>query len=62
MSKFVRRVLSAAAVVGAFAATSASAGVIPAVINFESISGGNLYFSGDSFTEQGFRMTVDADF
>ena len=62
MSKFVRRLLSAAAVAGAFAATSASAGLIPAVINFESPALTNLYFPGDSFTEQGFRMTVDFDF
>lgn len=62
MSKFVRRLLSAATVVGAFAATSASAGLIPTVINFESPALTSLYFAGESFTEQGFRMTVDFDF
>ena len=62
MSKFVRRLLSAAAVVGAFAATSASAGVIPAVLTFENPALTGLYFAGDSFTEQGFRMTVEFDF
>ena len=62
MSKFVRHLLSAAAVAGAFAATSASAGVIPAVLTFENPALTGLYFAGDSFTEQGFRMTVDFDF
>ena len=60
MSKFVRRVLSAAAVVVAFAATSAGAGVIPAILNFENSAG--FYAPKESFTEQGFRFTVDYDF
>lgn len=57
MKKFVRRLLGAAAVVGAFAALPASA----TVITFDGLPA-TLLFPGDSVTESGYRMTAGFDF
>ena len=57
MSKFVRRLLGAAAVLGACAAVPASA----AVITFDTMPS-TLLFPGDSVSESGYRMTAGFDF
>ena len=57
MSKFVRRLLGAAAVLGVLAALPASA----TVITFDSAPA-TLLFPGDSVSESGYRMTAGFDF
>jgi len=57
MKKMIRQLYISAAIAGAALSPQVHAAT---VIDFESVSTG-LYFSGDSFTQNGYRMTVGFD-
>lgn len=59
MSTFIRKLASGAALVGAALLPQAHAST---VIDFEGAALTGLYFPNDSFTQSGFKMTVDFDF
>lgn len=59
MQRFYRQLVGSAALVGA--AFAAQAHVTPTVIDFEGAGLTGLYFAGDSFSQSGFRFTVDFD-
>ena len=62
MFKFIRQVISGAAVVSAALSPQAQAGTVPGVINFEGDALTGLYFPGDVFSQAGFAMSPDFDF
>lgn len=65
MQKMIRRLYASAAIAGAVLSPQAQALVsLPSattVIDFEAPGLTGLYFNGDSFTQSGFKMTVDFD-
>jgi hypothetical protein len=63
MKALMRKLFGATALLAAIALPPvANATLTPVTIDFNDPGLTNLYFPGDSFTQSGFRMTVDYDF